>query len=364
MCYIIGSESTAAFGAGQRPTASAVGFFIGEPMETNYDKPFKTFEEQIDILKSRNLIITNKDFALDVLRSVSYYDLSNGYKTIFMQNDTFRDGLTLEYLYEFFLLDKDIQSIVIKYGLIAENLFKNQFSYVIGKNCGVDHTTYLNPKLYQESVSGVTFQKNILKETSFLFNPKTSKDPTKYYLINHNHIPPWILFKNISLGTSINFYKLLKTNEKIEVTRNLLPYDGIEYKVKVEMLTRALDTIRKFRNHAAHNLNFVTCKSSAKLPINQIATTLPGTLRVNHSGKVLNHDKKCTARLYGLILCILLLLPTRELKNLFYLDLHNAFENVSRYRLYNGIQTNTAEDYLKLTKLPFDLFKRIRNILK
>ena len=57
MCYIIGSESTAAFGAGQRPTASAVGFFIGEPMETNYDKPFKTFEEQIDILKSRNLII-------------------------------------------------------------------------------------------------------------------------------------------------------------------------------------------------------------------------------------------------------------------------------------------------------------------
>lgn len=26
----------------------------------------------------------------------------------------------------------------------------------------------------------------------------------------HNHVPPWILFKNISFGDSINLYNVLK----------------------------------------------------------------------------------------------------------------------------------------------------------
>lgn len=36
-------------------------------------KPPKTIEEQLGILKGRNLIVEDDDFALDALRRISYY---------------------------------------------------------------------------------------------------------------------------------------------------------------------------------------------------------------------------------------------------------------------------------------------------
>ena len=44
------------------------------------NKPFKTYREQLDILRSRNLIIENEERAIDILRRVNYYNLINGYK--------------------------------------------------------------------------------------------------------------------------------------------------------------------------------------------------------------------------------------------------------------------------------------------
>lgn len=53
-----------------------------------YDKPFKTYDEQIEYLKSiYKLEITNNKFAKYALSTFSYYDLINGYKELFMVND-------------------------------------------------------------------------------------------------------------------------------------------------------------------------------------------------------------------------------------------------------------------------------------
>ena len=48
-----------------------------------YDKPFKTYEELLDLLKSRKFIIDDEDFAINTLKNVSYYTLINGYYHIF-----------------------------------------------------------------------------------------------------------------------------------------------------------------------------------------------------------------------------------------------------------------------------------------
>jgi len=36
------------------------------------DKPFKRFGEQIDILKSRNLVIDNEEYVEDILSQINY----------------------------------------------------------------------------------------------------------------------------------------------------------------------------------------------------------------------------------------------------------------------------------------------------
>lgn len=53
--------------------------FMGGIMDNDkniYDKKPTTFEEQINILRSRNLIIEDEDKAKDILCRVNYYRLS------------------------------------------------------------------------------------------------------------------------------------------------------------------------------------------------------------------------------------------------------------------------------------------------
>lgn len=49
-------------------------------------KPFKTYDEQIEILSNRDLDINNSEYAKIILSQVNYYNLINGYKALFLDN--------------------------------------------------------------------------------------------------------------------------------------------------------------------------------------------------------------------------------------------------------------------------------------
>lgn len=51
---------------------------------TQYDKPFLNYQELISLMESRNIIISDYDFAKRALSNISYYTLANGYKTFFL----------------------------------------------------------------------------------------------------------------------------------------------------------------------------------------------------------------------------------------------------------------------------------------
>ena len=54
--------------------------------EIVYDKPFKTYKEQIEILKNKyKLNIKNENFALELLITISYYNLINASKESFLR---------------------------------------------------------------------------------------------------------------------------------------------------------------------------------------------------------------------------------------------------------------------------------------
>ncbi|QHF55452.1 MULTISPECIES: Abi family protein [Streptococcus] len=77
------------------------------------NKPFKTIDEQIEILKSRNLTFLHEPSARRILATVGYYELVNGYKDIGIEEgERFRDGFTFEQLFHVFNMDKDIRSAV------------------------------------------------------------------------------------------------------------------------------------------------------------------------------------------------------------------------------------------------------------
>ena len=51
------------------------------------EKEFKTIDEQIELLQSRNLHIENENIARKILLNNNYYYLINGYKDLFLNKN-------------------------------------------------------------------------------------------------------------------------------------------------------------------------------------------------------------------------------------------------------------------------------------
>ena len=70
------------------------------------EKEFKTIDEQIELLQSRNLHIENKNIARKILLKNNYYYLINGYKDIFLNKNSkeekFANETTLEEIYSLY----------------------------------------------------------------------------------------------------------------------------------------------------------------------------------------------------------------------------------------------------------------------
>ncbi len=229
----------------------------------DYDKPFKTYDEQISYLQTcHGLDIHNIDFARRVLRSISYYDLINGYKDSFMEGDKFKPHISIEFLYQFYTIDREFQDLLFNQILLIENHFKTELAYVLAKDFGVYELEYLAKNNFLPKHNKIYFDKELQKITG-IYHPKKGvpiPQPTRHYSENHNHIPPWILFKNISFGTAINLFQLMKSPQKQYVTNALIPSTTLEYKQKVEFLINGLNLSRRCRNTIAHNLKFISFK--------------------------------------------------------------------------------------------------------
>lgn len=95
---------------------------------STYPKPYRTFEQQLELLKSRGLEITNDSAALEYLRRLGYYRLS-GYWYPFrhlipllmhqskpfrpQRKDEFMQGSKLQDAVELYVFDKKLRLLIL-----------------------------------------------------------------------------------------------------------------------------------------------------------------------------------------------------------------------------------------------------------
>ena len=75
------------------------------------EKIFKTLDEQIAILKNKNLIIDDENYTKSILLRENYFFI-NGYRFLFMRsvNDrTFIDGADFREIYALFNFDRQLR---------------------------------------------------------------------------------------------------------------------------------------------------------------------------------------------------------------------------------------------------------------
>lgn len=326
-----------------------------------FDKPFKTYAEQIEHLRNDyNLVIENTEMAQYILSTFSYYDIINGYQECMMENGKFKDGTSIMYLYLFHRFDKEFQNILFKNILLIEGSFKAKLAYAISKHYGVSIYDYLDKNNYKPGYKGKIFfrnlRNNILRDIGKVDKDNNltvcTKQPCKHYYDKHHHIPAWILMKNISFDKAITLYLLLKPTIKEEVTTSLIMGE-ILLKDKISFLTSALTLIRKFRNVIAHNLKFVTySQQNSKLPYK---TTLALINEASATNGITAFDD-----IYGCILAIFILLGDAKEQVTFLKNLQQLLvDNPLGAEILHPLTKFMTMDYLSITNLGYDFPSRL-----
>lgn len=325
-------------------------------IDLNYDKPFKTYDQQIDILKNKyKLNIPDYDFAIKALSSLSYYDLINGYQECFMEYGVYKDGITLEYLYTFLHFDRGIQNILFKYSVYVETIFKTKMAYTLSKNFGEDVNLYLNKENFARSNDTDRYKK-LKKTLNNIENAHSGQyvdHPTKHYLDNKNHIPPWILFKNVKFNDIIDLYTFLLETEKDEICNSMIPSKNLEINKKKKLLKSSITIVRKFRNKIAHNLKFVTyrCDKKDELIISDLKKIISNDLITWNDLKKFNRGKNDS---YAMILSLTLLLNDQYLISQMFIEL---LRHISDFKKNSG-EIKLFEEYCRITNLPENIADR------
>lgn len=317
-----------------------------------FDKPFKTYDEQIEKLKNEyELIISDDEVAKKLLCTVSYYDLINGYKECFMTNDKFHNQISIEYLFGFCVYDKNFQNILLKYSIYVENVFKTKLAYIIAKNFGVDENVYLNAKNYNIPSSKKKKFKDVLKNIKKVINHPQTDDPTKYYKNNHNHIPPWILLKNVYFNDAIDLYSFLPTNLKKEIVEEYFTYKNFKNNEELELFMAMITIVRKFRNKIAHSGKVITykCTGNVEIHLKNYKKIVPNNFLTDLDIK----NEKGKKDLFSMILSLVILLNNP-----------NLLVSMANELIFILDSSDLTKTYIKISNLPPKFRDRLESLYK
>lgn len=214
------------------------------------NKPFKTVDEQIEILENRNIIVSNKRFARQILTYENYYYVINGYKTPFINStnngDAYKPGTSFNEIVALYSFDRKLRELLMPELLRIEHCIKAIIIDVFSKNHGEDHTVYLRPEAF--NVNGFNNFKRvnalIFELLKLIDKQRKFHNAVQHYMNKYGSVPLWVLSKVMTFGKINSFYGCMckEDKEKVAATFNL---SSNEFK-------SLIDFMAVFRNKCAH----------------------------------------------------------------------------------------------------------------
>lgn len=323
---------------------------------SQYDKPFKDYNELIDLLEKRNVEIPDKNFAINCLQQFSYYSLINGYKDLFPSDDTGKFLIPISF-YDFYMLatfDRELNNLFFKYIIMIERKLKSVISYRISSQYGVEtdlkdltfnnSADYLYEGYYQTRKETRNTLEGIKRDIS-----KSKNESVNHYLKNHNHLPCWILVNGLYFGRIIQLYNILLKKDKDYVCEKMLSSNLLTMDQKKEFIKSSLNIIRKYRNNIAHGNRTFTNRIKDELPKKQVL--------ILSKGAITDSDYKkgfCKNDIFAVILIICSYVDP-VLAKYFLSEIERVF------RLLDKAVFSTGQDIFDLLSLPRDFLTRLSN---
>ena len=207
-------------------------------------KEYKNNEELIEYLISKNVIINDREQALQIIEKYSYYSIINGYKSVFKDEDNnYKSNVSFEEIFALYEFDKNIKAIFLKFTLEIEVVIKSLMANVVAEKYGVED--YLKIENFDENGDEDFINKlieNVNKEIDDNYNKHSA---IKHYKDKYNFIPPFVITKILTFGTISRYYGLLKQSDRQKISKY--------FKISDKLLKQILINLTMVRNIAAHS---------------------------------------------------------------------------------------------------------------
>lgn len=233
------------------------------------EKIFKTLDEQISILRNKNLIIDDEEYAKNILLRENYFFI-NGYRYPFlksMEERIFIDGTNFREIYALFYFDRQLRNILFKNILILENNIKSILSYELSRKYGFKEKKYLNANNFTKDPRKTRQVNDLLKKVKRQISINGSQHTaTRHYQTNYGYIPLWVVVKVLSFGIVGELFTILKNEDQKEIADI--------FKIDVDSLLIYLPIIANYRNLCAHEDICYDHKTQKEIPITKYHSLL------------------------------------------------------------------------------------------
>ena len=233
-----------------------------------YSRPWKSFPEQLELLKSRGMVVTDEAAALDYLQRVGYYRLSaywypfrkfevvqsgNAGKLATRALDEFQPGTQFVDAVHLYLFDKQLRLYLADALERIEISLRVDLSYLLGKRSPFAHVE--NTKAhFHPGFAGRAFSKNNPKPAFDAWLGKyrelvkrSKEDFVRHYHTNHgDELPIWVAVEVLDFGAISQLFSMLHPRDQLAIANR---YGVDDWKVFKSWLF----SLSYLRNLVAHH---------------------------------------------------------------------------------------------------------------
>jgi abortive infection bacteriophage resistance protein len=200
-----------------------------------------TIDQQVELLKSRGMIIENEHFAKGVLSCINYYRFTAYILTHKKTDGNYKLGTTFSEVYNIYNFDYRLRNLILRLIELVEITFRTRLSYELslskGPLCYLDHRNFINPNYFTEFVNEFKSHKRKAKKELFI----------KHHDLKYNgNLPFWVAIEIFTFGTLSKFFQNLLPIHQKKLCATY--YDNMS----VEIMKSWLHSLTNLRNRCAH----------------------------------------------------------------------------------------------------------------
>jgi abortive infection bacteriophage resistance protein len=208
-----------------------------------YQKRALTFDQQLDLLTSRGLVVDDRERALRWLSRVNYYRLSAYlYPFRLANSDDYKPGTRFEEIAQFYLFDRRLRSVLMDAIQQVEVWLRTQITYELAHLEGP--FGYLKKTNFNPNFDHREFLKRLADEIE-----RSKEDFVRHYKRKYsgeNHLPVWMATEILTFGSvSVLYSEGLSLDTKRKIAQRLGEADNV--------VTSWMQSLTYIRNLCAHH---------------------------------------------------------------------------------------------------------------